>query len=141
MPRLRNIEIWLNAVWGDGRLDLIEPLFTQRAQAAGIMDGLNLGPKEFLEFVPAFRAHLHKMTISILRSFESEDWVWTLLKIDGIGVANCAPVSATGQLAMRFEGDQVAEAYNSFDAISIFEQLGLLPPETIALCLSGETLG
>ncbi|MBN2739606.1 MAG: hypothetical protein JXR35_01770 [Rhodobacteraceae bacterium] len=140
MSRLRNIEMWLNAVWGDGRLDLIEPLFTHRAQAAGIMDGLNFGPKEFLEFVPAFRAHLRNMNISILRSVETDDWLWTLLKIDGIGVTNCAPVSATGQLAMRFEGDQVAEAYNSFDAISIFEQIGLLPPETLALCLSGETL-
>ncbi|MEX1663511.1 nuclear transport factor 2 family protein [uncultured Thioclava sp.] len=141
MTRLDDIHLWLNAVWGEGRLDLIKPLFVERAEAMGIMDGLNLGPDEFLEFVPAFRTHLRDMKISILRSFEAGDWVWTLLKVEGVATALGTPVAATGQLAMRFEGDKVAEAYNSFDAISIFEQLGMLPPETVALCLSGEKFG
>lgn len=41
---------------------------------------------------------------------------------------------------LRFEGDLFAEAYNHFDMIAMFEHLGALPPETMALCLSGERL-
>jgi hypothetical protein len=41
---------------------------------------------------------------------------------------------------MRYEGDRIAEAYNHFDMISFFEQLGAFPPETMALCMSGERL-
>jgi hypothetical protein len=43
-------------------------------------------------------------------------------------------------MAIRFEGDRFAEAYNHFDMLTMFENLGALPPETLALCLSGERL-
>lgn len=41
---------------------------------------------------------------------------------------------------MRFRGEKIVEAYNTHDVIALFEGLELMPPDTVALCLSGEML-
>jgi len=41
----------------------------------------------------------------------------------------------------RFKDGQIVEAYNSFDFVGFFEQLGLLPESTIAICMSGQPIG
>ena len=78
--------------------------------------------------------------VTTLRAVETGDWLWMLVQVTGISAQDGRDLSFTGQVAMRFEGDKIAEAYNHFDFISFFEQIGALPEETIALCLSGEQL-
>ncbi|KFE35426.1 ester cyclase [Thioclava atlantica] len=140
MSRLSMIDAWLNDVWGEGRLDRIDSLFATEAQANGLMPGLELRPEEFRELVPALRVHLRDIKITVLRHCETEDWLWTLLQIDGTAAQSGHHVCFNGQLAMRFEGDRIAEAYNNYDVIALFEEIELLPRDTIALCLSGESL-
>lgn len=141
MSHLAMIEEWLNEVWGEGRLDRVDTLFDASAQANGLMPGLELRPEEFHELVPALRAHLRNMRISVLRHFDADDWLWTLLHIEGKSAQTGREVRFTGQLTMRFEGEKIAEAYNNYDVVALFEKLELMPPDTIALCLSGESLG
>ncbi|MAQ39364.1 MULTISPECIES: nuclear transport factor 2 family protein [Thioclava] len=141
MSRLARIETWLHAVWGEGRLDEVDGLFDAEAQTNGLMPGLELRPQEFRELVPALRAHLHGIEITVLRHVETEDWLWTLLKIAGKSAQSARAVEFTGQLTMRFRGDRIVEAYNNYDVIALFEALEMMPRDTVALCLSGEVLG
>ncbi|KEO51724.1 ester cyclase [Thioclava pacifica] len=140
MARSDEIEAWLNAVWGAGELDRIDTLFDTAAQANGLMPGLELRPEEFHELVPALRAHLTDIKITVLRHFEAGDWLWLLLQIDGRSSQTGQPVVFSGQVAMRFANDKIVEAYNNYDVIALFEALELMPQDTAALCLSGESL-
>jgi hypothetical protein len=139
MSRIASMQAWFQRVWVDQDLEGIEDSFTHR-DAAGGLRGLDLRPEDFRELVPAMRALFDAPKITVLRAVETDDWLWILLQVDGVGVPTGEALSFTGQVALRFEGEKIAEAYNHFDFISFFEQLGALPPETIALCLSGETL-
>ncbi len=40
----------------------------------------------------------------------------------------------------RFKGGKMVEAYNQFDFISLFEQLGQLPQDTLPICMTGQQL-
>ncbi len=42
---------------------------------------------------------------------------------------------------MRFSENKMVETYNSFDFMSFFEQIGLLPEHSLALCLTGQRIG
>ncbi|MBC7144137.1 MAG: ester cyclase [Thioclava marina] len=139
MSRRERIETWLNAVWGKGELDRIDALFEDSAQANGLMPGLELRPEEFHELVPALRAHLKDIEITILRQFETSDWLWLLLRIEGRSSQTGQSACFTGQLSMRFAGEKIVEAYNNFDVVALFEALGVMPRDTVALCLSGES--
>ncbi|MEZ5686764.1 MAG: nuclear transport factor 2 family protein [Paracoccaceae bacterium] len=139
MSYLENIEAWFKKVWVDQDLDGIEDSFTH-PDAAGGLQGLSLSPEDFRELVPAMRALFNDPKVTTLRAVETGDWLWMLVQVTGISAQDGRDLSFTGQVAMRFEGDKIAEAYNHFDFISFFEQIGALPEETIALCLSGEQL-
>lgn len=131
---------WFQRVWIDGELDAIGEFFTPNSQAAGVMQGLDLRPEDFEELIPALMRMLSAPTVTILRHMETDDWFWALLIVHAKTADTLSPIEFTAQVAMRFENDRIAEAYNHFDLISFFEQLGVLPPEAMALFLSGESL-
>ncbi|MCL7466413.1 nuclear transport factor 2 family protein [Phaeovulum sp. NW3] len=138
--KLDLLQNWLQRVWIDGYLDTIDQFFTPAACARGLMAGLDIHPDEFAELVPALRALLTGIDVQIARHVGTGDWLWALITVKARARHSLAPVEFSGQLMLRFEGDLFAEAYNHFDMIAMFEHLGALPPETMALCLSGERL-
>ncbi|MDV7272146.1 hypothetical protein RYZ20_14720 [Thioclava sp. A2] len=140
MSRLQIVREWFDEVWIRQELDALGRYFVDENAAQGVR-GLDLRPEDFRELVPAMRRMIASPVIEILKHFESADWLWVLVQVAGKCPRSAAPIEFSGQMAIRFSGDQIAEAYNHFDFIGFFEQAGALPPETMALCLSGETLG
>ncbi|MDD8023756.1 MAG: nuclear transport factor 2 family protein [Paracoccaceae bacterium] len=140
MSKLALLHDWFERVWIGGDLAAIPQFFTEDSRAAGVMRGLDLGPQEFTELIPALLNLIEAPTATILRHIETDDWLWALLVVHAKSAATLEPMEFTAQVSMRYEGDRIAEAYNHFDMISFFEQLGAFPPETMALCLSGERL-
>ena len=140
MDKLAFLQNWFQRVWIDGDLDAIGEFFTPNSQAAGVMQGLDLRPEDFEELIPALMRMMSAPTVTILRHLETEDWLWALLVVRAKTADTLSPIEFTAQVAMRFDNGRIAEAFNHFDLLSFFEQLGVLPPEAMALFLSGESL-
>lgn len=139
--KLDILQDWFQRVWIGGELDRIGDYFTPASQASGLMTGLEMRPDEFRELVPALRFMLDEPELRIERHVETPDWLWALINVRARAADSQQPLEFSGQMMIRFEGNRFAEAFNHFDMIAMFEQLGALPPETMALCLSGERLG
>ena len=65
---------------------------------------------------------------------------WSLVRVEGYSVATERRAAITGQVMSRLVDGRVAEAYNHFDFISFFEMLGLLPEDTMTLCMTGQRI-
>lgn len=140
MTNLDILSEWYRRVWIEGDLSAIDAFFAPSGGAAGIMADGQVGAEDFRAFVPAILAHVREPSFEIVRSIESGDWVWANLVVRAMTAEGLDPIAVTGQVACRFEGGRIVEAYNAFDFIPFFEQAGLLPKDAFLLLLSGERL-
>ncbi len=130
---------WFRDVWINGDLDAIDRMFPAATSAEGMM-GFSVGADDFKELVPAFTQLVEDFSIEVINVIESGPWISALISVHGTHAYSNAEIAFTGQLMARIENGVFAEAYNNFDFISFFEQIGALPSDTIALALSGEPL-
>ncbi|WP_371169030.1 ester cyclase [Aliiroseovarius sp. 2305UL8-7] len=137
MSSLKLLQEWYDKVWIQQDLDAIDTLFTPDIEAKGMMD-FGVGPEDFRVLAEAVLAQVEVIEIRFDRAVEMGDWVWVTYTADTVTLANRAPVDATGQIMARFKDDRIVEAYNQIDFLTFFEKLGYLPPDSLALCLSGE---
>ncbi|SFU17249.1 ester cyclase [Sedimentitalea nanhaiensis] len=127
-------------VWVKNNLDAIDLYFSANAEAGGIIPEMSFGPDEFRELVFAVRNLLGEIDIDMPIVIENGEWAAGIIKARTSRADNGAPVEVTGQTMARFEGDKLVEAYNQFDYVSLFEQLGQLPPDTLPICMTGQRL-
>ena len=140
MSKIEILHEWFQRVWIAGEIEAIPEFFCVGSQASGVMTGLQMGPEDFAALIPAMRARVRDLSVEVVHFLEQGDWLWTLQIVRGLSAEDGRALEFSGQLALRFEGDKFAEAFNHYDMIAVFEQLGQMPPETLALCLTGETL-
>ena len=137
MSPLELLKEWYDSVWVKQDLDAIDRLFTPDIEAQGMID-FGVGPEDFRVLAEAMLAQVEVNEIRFDREVELGDWVWATFTAHAVTLANRAPVQATGQIMARFNGGKIVEAYNQVDFLTFLEQLGYLPPDSLALCLSGE---
>lgn len=135
------LEEWYRRVWIEADLDAIDQLFSPDTQAQGLLPDLQVGPDDFRELVPMFLDMVEDPTVSLDKVMEDGEWASALYSMRVTNPANGQPVIGSGQLFARFDGDKMVETYNSFDFMSFFEQMGLLPEQSMALCLTGQRIG
>jgi hypothetical protein len=138
--KLQFLQEWYSSVWFGGNLDAIEQFFAPSSHVEGLMTGLEVSAGEFRELIPAMLHLVVDPAVKIERHIETDDWLWALVSVSGQSRHSMTPVAFSGQVAMRFVDGKIAEAFNHFDLISFFEQIGALPEYSMALCFSGEQL-
>lgn len=135
------LENWYRRIWVAGELDAVDDFFAPRAGAEGILADGSVGPEDFRALIPAMHALVRDLSISIDLSHEMGDWLWTRITLRGRAARGMETVCVHAQVMVRVEDGRIAEAYNCFDALTFFEQLGQLPGGAQMLLLSGERLG
>ena len=141
MEKRQILEEWYRRVWIEGDLDAIDEMFCPDTQASGLLPEMQMGPDEFRELVPMFLDMVEDVHVSLDKVMEDDDWAAALYSMQVTDSATGKPVVGSGQLFARFNGDKMVETYNSFDFMSFFEQIGLLPEQSLALCLTGQKIG
>lgn len=141
MTKLEILSDWYRRVWVEADLDAIDDYFAPRCGADGLMPDGQVSAEDFRVLVTALRALVRDIEVGIDRSIETGDWLWAQITVRACAARGMAPIRASGQVMLRFDGGRIAEAYNSFDFITFFEQAGLLPKDAFVLLLSGERLG
>lgn len=131
---------WYEQVWEQGNVDMIDTFFGADTMAEGLIPEMQVGPDDFREFVSAFRYHLGDIRVELPKIIENGDWLSAILHVHTSRADNGAPIEVTGQTMVRVKDGKIVEAYNQFDLISLFEQLGQMPEDTLPVCMTGQRL-
>jgi steroid delta-isomerase-like uncharacterized protein len=141
------IRRWFEEVWNKGREEAIDELFGEEGVAHGLADEAGeplRGPSGFKPFFRRFREAFPGIEVVVEDTVSEGDKVAARCTVRGrhggdtLGfTATERPVEFTGIAIVRVSGGKIAEAWNNFDFMSMFQQLGALrldapagPPDT-----------
>jgi steroid delta-isomerase-like uncharacterized protein len=127
---------WFDEVWNQGRASAIPQLLA----ADGIVHGLSedaanpfRGPEGFLPFHTQFREAFPDIAVIVEDQIAEGDMVATRCSVrgkhtgDSLGfTATHAPVEFTGVAITRIKDGKIVEAWNNFDFMKMYRQLGAI---------------
>ena len=127
---------WFDEVWNKGRADAIPEMFAEDGVAHGLSDDVNAplkGPKGFLPFHSQFRGAFPNIEVVVEDQIAEGDRVATRCSVrgkhqgDSLGfAATNSPVEFTGVTITRLKDGKIVEAWNNFDFMKMYRQLGAL---------------
>jgi steroid delta-isomerase-like uncharacterized protein len=127
---------WFEEVWNKGRAEAIDEMFAEDGVAHGLADesGAELrGPAHFRVFHQRFREAFPDVVVSVDDTVSEGDKVAARCTVRGshrgdtLGFrATSQPVEFTGMTFARVRDGQIVEAWNNFDFMVMFQQLGAL---------------
>ena len=125
---------WFEEVWNKGRAELIDELFASEGIAHGLTDqqGNELrGPEGYKPFYESFRDAFPDVRVVIEDTVSEGDKVAARCRVegthrgDGLGIAATGKrVEFTGMTIIRVKAGKIVEAWNNFDFMTMFQQLG-----------------
>ncbi|MGH9971501.1 MAG: ester cyclase [Pyrinomonadaceae bacterium] len=130
------IHRWFEEVWNKGRAEAIDEMFAEDGVAHGLADesGEELrGPVGFKPFFQKFRSAFPDIEVVVEDTVSEGDKVAARCTVrgkhqsDSLGVAATnQPVDFTGIAIVRVSHGKIVEAWNNFDFMRMFKQLGAL---------------
>jgi len=131
------IRTWFAEVWNSGNEAVIDQLMAPDAIAHGLPSENGapiLGPAGFKPFFRTFRNAFPDMRIEVLRTVTEGDTVCAHCRVTGthhgpgLGpVISGNAIDFKGMAMVRIADGQIREAWNSFDFLSLYQQIGLAP--------------
>lgn len=126
---------WFAEVWNKGRADAIAEMFAADGIAHGLSDDPQnplRGPAGFLPFHAQFREAFPNIEVVVEDQIAEDDLVATRCTVrgkhtgDSLGIAAThAPVDFTGMTITRIADGKIVEAWNNFDFMKMYRQLGV----------------
>lgn len=130
------IRRWFEEVWNKGREEAIDELFAENGIAHGLADvaGSALrGPQDFKPFFRTFRSAFPDIEVVVEDTVAEGDKVAARCVVRGKHQSDSLGFAATGQATeftgitiVRIEKGKIAEAWNNFDFMTMYKQLGAL---------------
>ena len=141
MPiKIKTLEAYFERIWVQGNLDALPDLLAPDARTRGIMGDVPFDAAELTELVKMVRALLGPITVTFPTVIEQDDWLSALVEIKSHAAHNGDPVHVFSQVIVRFCDGRMVEIYSGVDSLTLFEQLGLLPENAMAVMLGGTRL-
>lgn len=130
------IRRWFEEVWNKGREEAINEMFAEDGIAHGLADesGEPLrGPNGFKPFFRNFRTAFPDIEVVVEDTITEGEKVAARCTVRGkhqsdtLGfAATQRPMEITGMTIVRVRDGKIIEAWNNFDFMSMFKQLGAL---------------
>ena len=127
---------WFEEVWNKGRADAIAEMLAEDAVVHGLSDDVAnplRGPEGFLPFHAQFRDAFPNIEVVVEDQIAEGDLVATRCVVrgkhegDGLGFkATQAPVEFTGMAITRIKDGKIVDAWNNFDFMKMYRQLGAI---------------
>jgi steroid delta-isomerase-like uncharacterized protein len=122
---------WFKQVWDEGDESAIDRLLASDGVAHGLAAGDIVGPEAFKPYFRAMRQALGDLEIEIVQTVTEGDRVAVHCRVrarhvgDALGApATNRPVTFEGITICRVRNGQIVEGWNSFDFLSMYQQLG-----------------
>jgi steroid delta-isomerase-like uncharacterized protein len=126
---------WFDEVWNKGHADAVARLFAEDGVAHGLSDDPAKpmrGPSGFLPFHGQFRGAFPDIEVVVEDQIAEGDLVATRCSVRGkhtgdhLGfAATHSPVEFTGMTITRIKDGKIVEAWNNFDFMKMYRQLGV----------------
>ena len=130
------IRRWFEEVWNKGRAEAIAAMFADDGIAHGLSDDVEnplRGPQGFLPFHAQFREAFPNIEVIVEDQVAEGDKVATRCSVrgkhsgDSLGfAATQLPVEFTGVTITRIRDGKMVEAWNNFDFMKMYKQLGAI---------------
>ena len=130
------IRRWFEEVWNKGRAEAIDELFAADGVAHGLegtAGGELRGPADFKVFHQRFRDSFPDFEVVVEDTVSEGDRVAARCTVRGRHQGDALGIAATGQQVefggiciVRVSQGQIVEAWNNFDFMSMYQQLGAL---------------
>jgi len=116
---------WFNEVWNDDNENAIEKLMTKDSYAHGILaEGQPKGAEGFKLFYNGFRSQFHNVKIDIDDVISQDDVESARTTVHAVHTATGKGVTFSGICMVRVQDGKIAEAWNNYDFLSMYEQIG-----------------
>ena len=126
---------WFGEVWNQKRTETIDELLADDAFGHGLVgpDGKEVrGPAGFKPFHQHFCSAFPDINIAVEEMLQDGDKLVARCRVTGTHRGSNLPVAATnkavdftGICIVRIENGKIAEAWNNFDLLSMYQQLGV----------------
>ena len=130
------IRRWFQEVWNKGREEAIDEMFAEDGIAHGLADesGQEMrGPTDFKPFFRKFRTAFPDIEVVVEDTVTEGDKVAARCTVrgrhqsDSLGIAATQkPMEISGITIVRVRDGKIVEAWNNFDFMTMFRQLGAL---------------
>lgn len=126
---------WFNDVWNNDDERAIEELMTETAFAHGIIsDGDDHGARGFKKFFRDFRSQFQDIHIDVDNVVVEDNMESARTTVHATHIPTGRPVTFGGICMARIENGKIAEAWNHYDFLDMYQQIGqmLMPAEGMA---------
>lgn len=141
--RSRNLDIakqWFNTLWEQADIEAIKDLSRSDIIIQGQITALSGSRHDYGDMVMALNGLLDNITFEYESPVEAGDAVAAKLLVSAQSATTLQDVHFSGHFIARIKEGKVAEVSASMDHMTMFEQLGQLPEDALAICLTGERL-
>lgn len=114
---------WFEEVWNKGNEKLIDELISPDCIPHGITSD-ERGPQAFRKFYEGFRSEYNDIHIEVKNVVSDGEFEVALCDVTATHKASDTKVNFSGQCMMREANGQITEAWNNFDFLSLYRQLG-----------------
>ena len=126
------IRRWFEEVWNKGRAEAIDELFAPDGVGHGLTPEPLRGPDNFKPFFHTFKDAFPDIEVVVEDTIAEGDKVVARCTVRGkhqghtLGfAATQRPVEFTGISITRWRDGQIVEAWNNFDFMTMYQQLGV----------------
>jgi len=124
---------WFEEIWNNQNESAIDDMFAEDGVGHGLGTEPIVGPENFKTFHRAFVSAYPDLKVHVEDTVVEGDKIATRCRVtgshrgDGIGVPPTdRPVDFTGMVIVRVKDGKIVEAWNEFDFMKMYTQVGAL---------------
>ncbi|RYZ80287.1 MAG: hypothetical protein EOP04_26165 [Proteobacteria bacterium] len=116
---------WFDEVWNKDDINAIDRLLSDDAEAKGILtEDQPKGAAGFKLFYKDFRNQFHDVNITVDDAIAQDDIESARTTVTAIHTPTGKPVTFAGMCMVKTAGGKIVEAYNNYDFLSMYQQIG-----------------
>ena len=119
------LQRWFDEVWNNGNENAIDQLMAHDSTARGILaDDHPKGAEGFKLFFNDFRNQFHDIKVGVEDVISQDGMEAARTTVTAIHTETAKKVTFSGMCMVRIADGKIAEAWNNYDFLNLYEQLG-----------------
>ena len=116
---------WFDEVWNRNDENAIDKLMTADSKAHGIItEGQPTGAEGFKLFFKDFNHQFNNIKIAVEDVIAQDDMEAARTTVTAVHTETNQPVQFSGICMVKLENGKIAEAWNNYDFLNMYQQLG-----------------
>ncbi|WP_040104051.1 ester cyclase [Phaeobacter gallaeciensis] len=131
---------WFQGLWVNGDTTVLDELFAEDTEAVGLIPDIAMKKPEFVVLAEAVRELCTDIQVEISHAVEAGDWIAVRIQVEAVSIMHNRPFQVSGHIMARASEGKFIEMISQFDFLTLFENLGQMPENTLPVCLTGQQL-